>query len=50
MTMTRITIKLREYYEKAKVDKTIRKPLSWSLYMTWKYCEKYEEERKQDGK
>lgn len=45
MTLTQAITKLKEYYEKAKVTRSIKKPISWSLYKTWQYVDKYERER-----
>lgn len=45
MTLTQAITKLKEYYDKAKVTRSIRKPLSWSFYKAWQYVDKYERER-----
>lgn len=36
---------LAKVYEIAKDNKMIRKPLSYSLYKTWEWCDRYEKER-----
>lgn len=33
------------WYEKAELDMSIRKPISWALYRTWRYFHKREESR-----
>lgn len=35
-------------YDRAKADKSIRKPISYAFYNTWKWCDTYEKERKEN--
>lgn len=35
-------------YEHAKENKVVRKPLSYALYHTWKWCDRYEDERQEE--
>lgn len=37
-------LKLEKFVEQAMKDKSIRKPISWALYQTWKWADQNEEE------
>ena len=37
--------RLYNYYDLAKKQKVISKPLSWALYQTWKWADTYEKPR-----
>ena len=37
--------KFLEYYNRAVKNKVIDKPISWSLYQTWKWSDKKEKPR-----
>ncbi len=37
---------LMEYYQLGLHDLTIRKPISWALYKTWRYVDAKEKPRK----
>lgn len=36
-------LKLEKFVEQAMKDKSIRKPISWALYQTWKWADANEE-------
>lgn len=36
---------LAKEYERAMESKWIRKPISYALYQTWKWCDTYEKDR-----
>lgn len=36
-------LKLEKFVEQAIDDKTIKKPIAWALYQTWKWADKNEE-------
>lgn len=36
---------LTSYYDKAKNNPSIRKPVSYALYKTWRWANTYEKER-----
>lgn len=44
MKLTTIISHLTKEYEKAKDLSMIRKPFSFALYQTWKWCDEVEEE------
>ena len=37
--------RIQENYERAKSNKSIRKPVAWSLYKAWQWAETYEKVR-----
>lgn len=41
-------LKLEKLVEQAMKDKSIRKPISWALYQTWKWADTYEEVKADD--
>lgn len=46
---TSIIDKLMLIYESARISGCIEKPWAWSLYQTWKWCDKAEEGWHRDG-
>lgn len=45
MRLQTVIKKLTAEYEKAKANKTIRKPISYALYQVWRYADAYEKEK-----
>ncbi len=46
MTLERVLGRMMAIYSKALEDKTIKKPISYTLYHTWEWTNTYERERK----
>ena len=45
MKYSTIMARLAKEYEHALVTKWVRKPLSYALFQTWRWCDTYEKER-----
>ena len=45
LTIRNVSAKLVHMYEIAQKNPAIKKPLSWALYQTWKWCNVIEKER-----
>lgn len=45
MNMGTALSRIIKLYEKAQKDETINKPISWSIYQTWKWADTYERGR-----
>ena len=45
MTLGKVFSHIQSLYQQALIDPTIRKPISWALYQTWKWVDKQEAER-----
>ena len=45
MTLGKVFSHIQSLYQQALIDPTIRKPMAWTLYQTWKWVDKQEAER-----
>ena len=45
MKYSTVMAHLAKEYEHAVTDRTVRKPICYALYRTWKWCDAYEKPR-----
>ena len=49
MTLGKVFSHIQSLYQQALINPTIRKPIAWALYQTWRWVDAQEDERGGDG-
>lgn len=49
MTLGKVFSRIQSLYQQALINPTIRKPMAWALYQTWKWVDKQEAEKGEEA-